>query len=78
MVATQVWKERTLRGEAGHILGHTYSTVANAAGVTSDNRMLLMAQKVLGVEGVYLQERALFEALRGEQERVTAQLPTLQ
>lgn len=72
VIATQVWKERTLRGETGHILRHTYSTLANAAGVTSANRMLLMGQKVPGIEGVYLQERALFEALRAEQEKVTA------
>jgi len=72
VIATQVWKERTLRGETGHILRHTYSTLANAAGVTSANRMLLMGQKVPGIEGVYLQEQALFEAMRVEQERVTA------
>jgi integrase len=77
VIATQVWKERMLRGETGHILRHTYSTLANAAGVGSANRMLLMGQKVPGIEGVYLQERALFEALRGEQERVTAHILVL-
>jgi integrase len=71
VIATQVWKERTLRGETGHILRHTYSTLANAAGVPSANRMLLMAQKVPGIEGVYLQERALFAALLEEQQRVS-------
>jgi hypothetical protein len=53
---------------------HTCSTVTNATGVTSANQMLLTGQKVPAIEGVYLQERALFKVLRAEQERVTTHL----
>ncbi|MEO8178264.1 MAG: hypothetical protein ABI895_05465 [Deltaproteobacteria bacterium] len=40
------------------------------------NRQLLLGQKVPGIEGVYLHERALFATLLAEQERVTAWLLT--
>ncbi len=74
VIATQVWKERTLPSETGHVLRHMYSNAAQMAGVASVDRMLLLAQKVPGVEGLYLQERALFERLLAEQERVSAYL----
>lgn len=72
--ATQVWKERDLPSETGHILRHMYSNAAAQAGVSSVDRMLLMAQRVPGVEGMYLNDRALFARLLAEQERVTAWL----
>lgn len=74
VIATQVWREKKLPSETGHILRHMYSVAAARAGVASVDRMLLMAQKVPGIEGVYLAERALFERLLVEQEKVTAYL----
>jgi integrase len=72
VIATQVWKERKLPAETGHIVRHLYSNVCNAAGVSSVHRQLLLGQKVPGIEGVYLSERALFASLLADQERVTA------
>lgn len=74
VIATAVWKESDLPSETGHILRHIYSNACNAAGVSSVDRMLLLAQRVPGVEGMYLNDRALFAHLLGEQERVTAWL----
>ncbi|MEO8184001.1 MAG: hypothetical protein ABI895_34705 [Deltaproteobacteria bacterium] len=42
--------------------------------MSSVNRQLLMAQKVPGIEGVYLLERALFTDLLTQQERVSRYL----
>lgn len=77
IIATQVWKEKTIPGETGHIIRHLYSAECHAAGVSSVNRQLLLGQKVPGIEGVYLHERALFATLLAEQEKVTAHLLAL-
>ena len=77
VIATAVWKERLLVGETGHILRHTYRTVAKLAGVDDVDGDLLLDHKIQGVRGVYLSERALFERLLGAQERVTAKLRAL-
>ncbi len=72
--ATAVWKEKTIPGETGHIVRHLYSNAANAAGVSSVNRQLLLGQTVPGIAGVYLSERALFTTLLSDQEKVAAHL----
>ena len=77
VIATAVWKERLLVGETGHILRHTYRTVAKLAGVDDVDGDLLLDHKIPGVRGVYLSERALFERLLGAQEQVTAKLRAL-
>ena len=69
---TKVWKERTLPSETGHILRHSYRTLAHAAGVSSTDVQLLMDHTVPGVTGVYLHDRALFQHLLDQQERVSA------
>jgi integrase len=74
VIATAVWKEADLPSETGHILRHMYSNACNAAGVSSVDRMLLMAQRVPGVEGMYLNDRALFGHLLEEQAKVSAWL----
>jgi integrase len=77
VIATAVWKERLLVGETGHILRHTYRTVAKLAGVDDVDGDLLLDHKIQGVRGVYLSERALFDRLLGAEERVTAKLRAL-
>lgn len=72
VIATQVWKEALLPSETGHILRHTYRTLAHAAGVQTTDVQLLMDHKVPGVTGVYLHDRALFTHLLAQQERVSA------
>jgi integrase len=73
---TQVWRERTIAERTGHIVRHTYSVACNAARVSSVDRQLLLGQKIPGVEGVYIHDRALFDHLLAEQARVTAFLLT--
>lgn len=72
VIATQVWREKSLPSETGHILRHTYRTLAHAAGVTETDGRLLLDQKVPGISGVYIQERALFTHLHGQQEHMSA------
>jgi hypothetical protein len=74
VVETQVWKEKTLPGETGHMLRHTYSNVARLAGVDDVDRELLLAHKIPGVQGVYLDTPTLFTRLLEQQERVSRHL----
>jgi integrase len=74
IIATQVWKEALLPSETGHILRHTYRTLAHAAGVQTTDVQLLMDHKVPGVTGVYLHDRALFAHLLQMQDRVSAHI----
>lgn len=72
VIATQVWREKKwMPGETGHILRHTYRTMAHAAGVSETDGRLLLDQKVPGISGVYIHERGLFDRLLGEQGRIT-------
>ncbi len=71
VIATQVWRERRLRGETGHILRHTYRTLAHAAGVAETDGRLLLDQRVPGISGVYIHERGLFDRLLADQGRIT-------
>ena len=72
VIATQVWREKRLPSETGHILRHTYRTLAHAAGITETDGRLLLDQKVPGISGVYIQERALFDHLQDRQEHMSA------
>jgi integrase len=74
VIATQVWKEDTLPSETGHMLRHTYSNVARHAGVDDVDRELLLAHKIPGVQGVYLDAPTLFSRLLEQQERISKHL----
>jgi integrase len=73
-ISTQVWKEKALPSETGHILRHTYRTLAHAAGVAETDGRLLLDQKVQGMSGVYIHERALFDHLFEQQARVSSHI----
>lgn len=77
VIATQVWKEKSLPSETGHILRHTYRTVAQRTGIDRVNARLLLDHTVPGIDGVYIHERALFDTLLAEQERMTAAILAL-
>lgn len=77
VIATQVWREKSLPSETGHILRHTYRTVAQRIGIDKVNARLLLDHTVPGIEGVYIHERALFDTLLAEQERMTAAILAL-
>lgn len=74
VIATQVWKEKTLPSETGHILRHTYRTIAQRVGIDHLNARLLLDHAVPGIDGVYVHERALFDSLLAEQTRMTAEI----
>jgi integrase len=72
VIATATWKERTLPNETGHILRHTYRTIAQRAGIDQIDARLLLDHKVLGIDGVYVHKKALFDRLVAAQERMSA------
>ena len=77
LIHTQVVREKTLPDQTGHVLRHTYRTLAQAAGVYKDDVKLLLDQKVTGIDGVYLHDRALFRHLIKQQEIISEYILTL-
>ncbi len=72
IIATQVWKEKSLPSETGHILRHTYRTIAQREGIDPVNARLLLDHTVPGIDGVYIHKSALFDSLLAEQEKMSA------
>ena len=72
VMATATWKERILPSETGHILRHTYRTMAQRVGIDKIDARLLLDHKVPGIDGVYIHEKALFDRLLASQERMTS------
>jgi integrase len=72
VIVTQVWKEKDLPSETGHILRHTYRTIAQRACVDKIEARLLLDHKVQGIDGVYIHEKALFDKLLATQNQMTA------
>ena len=77
IIATQVWREKTLPSETGHILRHTWRTVAQREGIDKVNARLLLDHTVPGIDGVYIHERALFDRLLADQETMSAAILNL-
>jgi integrase len=75
--ATRVWKEALLPSETGHILRHTYRTLAKRAGIDQIDARLLMDHTVPGIDGVYIHSYALFDRLLETQELMTAHILAL-
>jgi integrase len=71
VIATQVWREKALPSETGHILRHTYRTIAQRVGIDRIEARLLLDHTVPGIEGVYIHEKALFDKLLSAQERMS-------
>lgn len=72
VIVTQVWKEKTLPSETGHILRHTYRTIAQRTCIDKIEARLLLDHKVQGIDGVYIHEKALFDKLVATQNVMTA------
>ena len=77
VIATQVWREKTLPSETGHILRHTFRTIAQRVGIDKIETRLLLDHTVPGIDGVYIHEKALFDKLLSAQERMTAAILAL-
>ena len=72
--ATPTWREVTLPNETGHILRHTYRTIAQRAGIDKIDARLLLDHTVPGIDGVYIHEKALFDRLVSSQEIMTSSI----
>lgn len=72
IIATQVWKEDSLPSETGHILRHTYRTIAETTGIPHTHRRLLLDHSLGGMDAVYVDKRQLFRDLLASQEVMTA------
>ena len=75
--ATATWNERSLPSQTGHILRHTYRTVAQRVGIDKIDARLLLDHKVSGIDGVYIHEKALFDRLLASQEQMTTAILNL-
>lgn len=74
IIMIQVWKEKNLPSETGHILRHTFRTLAQRACIDKIEARLLLDHKVQGIDGVYIHEKALFDKLIATQEVMTAHI----
>ena len=74
VICTQVWREKTLPSETGHILRHTYRTTAQRIGLNQIDARLLLDHTVPGIDGVYIHEKALFDRLLHAQEQMSQAL----
>lgn len=77
IIATQVWKEKTLPSETGHILRHTYRTIAETTTVPHTHRRLLLDHALGGMDGIYIDKRQLFRDLLASQEIMTQRIKEL-
>ena len=75
--ATSTWRERALPSETGHILRHTYRTIAQRVGIDKIDARLLLDHKVPGIDGVYIHEKALFDRLLASQEQMSTAIREL-
>ena len=74
VIATQVWREKSLPSETGHLLRHTYRTVAQRICLDKIEARLLLDHTVPGIDGVYIHEKALFDRLLEAQEKMSREL----
>lgn len=77
IIATQVWREKSLPSETGHILRHTYRTIAQRECIDKIEARLLLDHTVPGIDGVYIHERALFDRLLAAQQKMSAAISSL-
>jgi integrase len=73
----QVWSEKDLPSQTGHILRHTYRTIAKRVGTDQIDARLLLDHTVPGIDGVYIHSRALFDRLLATQQTMSAEITAL-
>jgi hypothetical protein len=66
-----------LPSETGHILRHTYRTIAQRIGLDMIDARLLLDHTAPGIDGVYLHEKALFDRLLKAQEEISGAIKGL-
>lgn len=73
----QVWLEKELPSATGHILRHTYRTIAKRIGIDQIDARLLLDHTVPGIDGVYIHSRALFDRLLATQQTMSREIVAL-
>lgn len=68
---TKVIREKSMPSETGHILRHTHRTMAQHELINPINAKLLLDHKVPGIDGVYIHDKALFNPLLKDQQRIS-------
>ncbi|WP_415182516.1 tyrosine-type recombinase/integrase [Phaeovulum sp.] len=63
--------EKSMPSQTGHICRHTHRTIAQRERIDKTNAMLLLDHKVPGISGVYIHDKALFEPLLEDQQRIS-------
>ena len=71
VIATQVWKEKSLPSDTGHILRHTYRTIAETTAIPPSHSGLLVDHALGGMDNVYVDKTQLFSDLLESQEAMT-------
>lgn len=74
VICSQVWRERKLASQTGHILRHTYRTQAEAIGVPTSIARALLDHRQPGLEDHYVHSSGLWNSLIAQQEKMTDHL----
>lgn len=74
VIATQVWKEKALPSDTGHILRHTYRTIAETTAIPHSHCRLLVDHALDDMDATYVDKRQLFRELLASQEVMTAKI----
>ena len=65
-------RAKSLPSETGHILRHTYRTIAQRITLDKIEARLLLDHTVPGIDGIYIHEKALFDRLLAAQEKMSS------
>lgn len=74
VIATRVWKERSMPGWTGHACRHTYASAVVLAQCSEVSRELLLAHKLPGIRGRYVTDAALWSQLLQDQDKVSRKI----
>jgi len=74
VIRTKVIRERSLPSLTGHILRKTHRTFAQRIRIHKINGRLLLDHVVDGIDGVYVDDRALFDPLLEDQQAISNEI----
>ncbi len=73
-IRTKVIRERKMPSLTGHILRKTHRTFAQRIRINKINGRLLLDHVVAGIDGVYVDDRALFDSLLEDQQAISNEI----
>ncbi|WP_282052142.1 hypothetical protein [Phaeobacter inhibens] len=74
VVHSQVIRERSIPSQTGHILRSTHRTFAQRIKINRINGRLLLDHVVEGIDGVYVDDKALFDPLLEDQQAISNEI----